>query len=98
MNLLRFLLLLQLTTPLALGQAAGNSMPASLPSQPESLVRGLDQKVVALHPLGDSVGGRLKVFAPYLSRALLHRIDLANACDVDWDRQHPDPQLEATRT
>jgi hypothetical protein len=90
MSLLRFLLL-ELTTTLALGQAVGNSKPASLPNQAEALVRSLYQKVVALHPLGDSVGGHLQVFASYLTKGLLHRIDLANACDVDWDRQHPDP-------
>lgn len=91
MKLFRFLVLLQLTTPFALGQAVGNSTPPSLPNEPKALVRSLYQKVVALHPLGDSVGGQLKAFAPYLSKALLHRIDLANACDADWHRQNRDP-------
>lgn len=88
---LRCILLLQFVAILALGQSAHPSKPSSLPNQPEALVRSLYQKVVALHPLGNSVGGHLKVFAPYLTKALLHRIDLANACNVDWDRQHPDP-------
>jgi hypothetical protein len=30
-------------------------------------------------------------FAPYLSKALLHRIDVNDACQDDWARQHPDP-------
>jgi len=30
-------------------------------------------------------------FAPYLSEALLHRIDLAVSCSADEARQHPDP-------
>jgi hypothetical protein len=91
MSLFRFLFLLQLTTPFALGQVVGNSKPTSLPDEPKALVGSFYQKVVALHPLGDSVGGQLKVFAPYLSKALLHRIDLANACDADWRRQNRDP-------
>src|SRR5437867_2618501 len=91
MNLLRFLLLLQLTTPLALGQAAGNSKPASLPNQPEALVRSLYTEVVARHPLGSPGGANIKAFAPYLSKALLHRIDINVASQNDWDRQNPDP-------
>ena len=89
MNLLRFLLLLHLTTPFALGQAAPNSKTASLPNQPEAFVRSLYDEVVARHPLGLSID--LKVFSPYLSKALLHRIDLAVACDEDWHRQNRDP-------
>ena len=58
---------------------------------PDVVVRDLYREVVARHPLGISVGGDLKVFAPYLSKALLHRIDIANACMRDWDRQNPDP-------
>jgi len=91
MNLLRFLLLLQLTMPLALGQVADNSKPASLPNQPEALVRSLYSEVVARHPLGSPGGAKTKVFAPYLSKALLHRIDINIACQNDWDRQNPDP-------
>lgn len=40
----------------------------------------------------------MRVFAPYLSKALLHRIDLAMACDDDWARQKSRPEREATRT
>jgi hypothetical protein len=36
----------------------------------------------------------MKIFAPYLSKALLHRIDLAIACSADEARQHPDPNLK----
>ena len=91
MTALRCVIVLQFSTVQALGQVTGNGKPPNLPHQPEALVRSLYQKVVALHPLGDSVGGHLKVFAPYLSKALLHRIDVANACLDDWYRQNPDP-------
>jgi hypothetical protein len=36
----------------------------------------------------------MRTFAPYLSKALLHRIDLANSCAKDWLRQNPDPNLK----
>ena len=91
MNLLRCILLLQVATTLALGQSAPQRKAASLPNQPEALIRSLYNEVVARHPLGISVGGNMKLFAPYLSTALLHRIDLANACLDDWYRQNPDP-------
>jgi hypothetical protein len=91
MNLFRCLLLLQLTTPFALGQAVGNSRPPSLPNEPKALAQSFYEKVMTLHPVGVSVGGQLKAFAPYLSKGLLHRIDMANACNADWRRQNRDP-------
>ena len=39
-------------------------------------------------------GADMKVFAPYLSKTLLHRFDLNNACFADWRRQNPDPSLK----
>jgi len=94
MSLLRCVILLQFAMPLALGQAAGNSKPASLPHQPEALVRSLYAEVVARHPIGIPYGADMRIFAPYLSEGLLHRIDLAIACGTDWSRQHPDPNLK----
>lgn len=91
MKLLRLLLLLPLAAPLALGQAAGNGNPPSLPNEPKALVRSLYNEVVARHPLGNPVGEDMNVFAPYLSKALLHRIDVNSACLSDWNRQNPDP-------
>jgi hypothetical protein len=92
MTFLRFIILLQLTTSLVLGQTAGNTKPASLPNQPDALVRSLYSEVVARHPLGVPGGANTKIFAPYLSKALLHRIDINTACQNDWDRQNPDPK------
>lgn len=91
MKLLRLLLILQLTTPFALGQAVGNSKSPSVLNEPKALVRSLYKEVVARHPLGNPVGEDMKVFAPYLSKALLHRIDVNSACLADWNRQNPDP-------
>lgn len=91
MTIFRLLLLLQLTAPFALGQAVVNSERPSLPNQPGALVRSFYSEVVALHPLGSPGGASIKILAPYLSKALLHRIDLNVACQDDWARQNPDP-------
>jgi hypothetical protein len=32
----------------------------------------------------------MKVFAPYLSKALPHKFDLSDACVKDWQRQNTD--------
>jgi len=66
----------------------------SLPNQPEAFVQSLYQHVVARRPVGIPWGTDWKIFAPYLSRTLLHRIDLAGACGEDWYRQNPDPNLK----
>lgn len=46
---------------------------------------------MARHPIGIPEGADMKIFAPYLSKALLHRIDVAVACAANYDRQYPDP-------
>jgi len=94
MNLLRSILLLQFATALALGQSAPQGKPATLPNQLEGLIRSLYTEVVAHHPIGIPRGTDMKIFAPYLSEALLHRIDVAHACAADYDRQFPDPNLK----
>jgi hypothetical protein len=66
----------------------------TLPNQPEAFVRSLYAQVVARRPVGIPGGADWKIFAPYLSKALLHRIDLAGACGADWNRQYPDPNLK----
>jgi hypothetical protein len=94
MNILRSILLLQFATTLALGQSSPQGKPATLLNQPEALVRSLYTEVVALHPIGIPRDAKMKTFAPYLSKALLHRIDMALACAADYDRQYPDPNLK----
>jgi hypothetical protein len=95
MNLSRFILLLLLpvVSTLAIGQAVpeGSQTP---PNQPEVLVRSLYTEVVARHPIGIPRGANMKIFAPYLSRSLQHKIDVAVTCAADYDRQYPDPNLK----
>ena len=90
----RLILLLQFATTLVLGQPAPQGRQASLPNQPKALVQSLYQQVVLRHPMGIPYGEDMKIFAPYLSKALLHRINLAVACGDDWYRQNPEPHLK----
>jgi hypothetical protein len=91
---LRCIILIQLATVSAFGQPVREGNPSTVPNQPEALVRSLYQQVVVRHPLGIPYGADMKVFAPYLSKALLHRFDLNDACFADWRRQNPDPNLK----
>ena len=58
------------------------------------MVQSLYREVVARHPVGIPGDVDMKIFAPYLTKALLHRIDLAIACSADEARQHPEPNLK----
>ena len=91
---LRYMFLLQFATILAFGQPVHDSTRSSLPNQPEALVRSLYTEVVARHPIGVPHEAEMKIFAPYLSTALNHRIDLFLGCYADWLRQNPDPNTK----
>ena len=93
MSFLRYLLILHLSTPLVLGQLS-NTKSAVLPNQPKALVQSLYAQVLARHPLGIPEDADMKILAPYLSNALLHRIDVAIDCGADWHRRNPEPHLK----
>jgi hypothetical protein len=92
MTFLRFSILLQLTTVLALGQLAYSDKAPGVPTQAEAVVRSLYTEVIARHPVGIPRDADMKAVAPYLSKNLLHRIDLALACEDDYYRQHQNPK------
>lgn len=94
LTLLRCSILLQFTAVLALGQPARESKPTGVPKQPAAMVGSLYREVVARHPVGIPRDADMKIFAPYLSKSLLHRIDLATACGKDWYRQNPASNLK----
>jgi len=100
MKLCRLMLALQLVASSAVGQFNGSPqkgtghVPAGAERPPDALVRELYREVVARHPVGIPGDADMKIFALYLSKALLHRIDLAIACSADEARQHPDPNLK----
>ena len=79
---------------LANGSASAQNNPSSVPNRPDALVSKLYEQVVGRHPIGIPYGADMKIFAPYLSRALLHRFALNNACLADWYHQNPDPNLK----
>jgi hypothetical protein len=87
MSQVRLFVLLLLVTVCALGQTAQDGQPGSPPKQPSALVQSLYRHVVARHPTGLPRGAEMNAFAPYLSKRLLQRIDLARACAHDWDLQ-----------
>jgi hypothetical protein len=93
MKHLRFTVFLQFMTALALGEAASQSWPAPLPEDPEAPVRSLYTEVVNHHPSGLPTEAEMKILAPYLSKELRQRIELANACAADWEHKSPDPKL-----
>jgi hypothetical protein len=49
-------------------------------------------RLVAHAPGGIPSGTDWKIFAPYMSKTLLHRIDDFNACAADWFRRLQDPR------
>ena len=93
-TLLRRISVLALIGAFGGGQTLAQGQPAALPNRPEALVASVYEQVVARHPLGVPHGADADVLAPYLSKALLHRFDLNTACDADWLRQNPGPNLK----
>jgi hypothetical protein len=93
-TLLRCLILMLFAMTTALSQIAQERKPANVPKEPGVVVRGLYSEVIARHPVGIPNDADMKIFAPYLSKTLLHRIDVAVACSQDEARQHPDPNLK----
>jgi hypothetical protein len=95
MNYLRSIVFLLFATAWALGQPAHQTQASPPPDQPELLVRNLYHEVVVRHPSGLLYGADMKIFAPYLSKTLLHRIELTRACGDDWARQNQGRILKA---
>jgi hypothetical protein len=95
MNHLRCTVFLLLAPAWALGQPDHPSRPAGLPEEPGMLVQSLYRQVVARHPVGIPRGANRKIFEPYLSKTLLHEIELARSCADDWSRQNRGRILKA---
>lgn len=94
MTLLRCIIPLLFATTTALGQLAQQSKPPSVPKEAGAVVRSLYSEVVARHPVGIPKDADMKTFAPYLSKSLLHRINLARSCEADYYRRHQNPNLK----
>ena len=94
MTLLRSIIPLLFAMTSTLCQVAQQSKPPTVPEEPGAMVRKLYSEVAARHPVGIPRGADMGIFAPYLSKSLSHRIDLARACAEDWNRQHLNPNLK----
>jgi hypothetical protein len=57
--------------------------------QPGDVVQKLYSEVVARHPLGVPYGAAKTAIWPLLSKRLVKAFETRNACDADWERQHP---------
>lgn len=79
--------LLCLTT-FVLGQLGDQSRQFVVPNEPHALVASFYTQVVDRHPSGLPMASDMRILAPFLSKALLHRIDLARACEHDYFRQN----------
>jgi hypothetical protein len=67
---------------------------SSLPSDPAALAQGLNHQVVTRHPLDIPSGEDWKVFAPYLGKPLMKKIEDYSACMTDQDRRFGAPDLK----
>ncbi len=57
--------------------------------QPADVAGKLYREVVASHPLGVPSGADRAAIWPLLSKRLVKVFETRNACDQDWERQHP---------
>jgi hypothetical protein len=97
MTFLRCVILLQFAASLALGQIPQQGVPSEAREQaqaPAAVVRKLYRNVVAHHFLGIPQDKDRERLAPYLSETLIHRLDVAKACQEDYFRQYRDPSLK----
>jgi hypothetical protein len=78
----RFVILLYLLMTIAL---TGGSAAQS----PHSLVKGLYQKIVERKPLGIPKNADKAAIWPFLSKRLIRKLDVAQACEDDYFHQHP---------
>lgn len=88
MNQLIRLLWLQLFVILVFGQVVAEAQSDRVTSQVGAVVQSLYRQVIARHPLGIPSGENWKVFSPFLSRDLIHRISAARSCQNEWVRQN----------
>lgn len=77
--------------------AAHSGQSDAQQQQPADVVQRLYSEVVARHPLGVPHGAAKTAIWPLLSKRLINVFEMRNACDLDWDRRHlnPDPPLKA---
>lgn len=76
----------------AIAQGNEHVMP---PNSPEAAVRSLYREVQNHAPSGLLGNADMRIFAPYLSKSLRRKMDLAEACEKDWRRQNQGQMVKA---
>jgi hypothetical protein len=94
MTLIRCIIPLLFATAIAVVQLAEQSKQSNVPQEAGAVVQSLYNEVVARHPVGIPKDADMKAFAPHLSQALVHQIDLAHACEDDYYRNHQTPDVK----
>jgi len=84
-----------LSVYVAFGQTGTLNAQRNPPSESVALVSRLYDQVIQRHPVGIPRGEDLKVFAPYLSSSLLHRLDLYRECTSDWNQKNAGSDLKS---
>lgn len=79
-------------TLMATAQSTKQVMPSS---RPESTVRSLYREVQLRAPSGLLGDKDTRIFAPYLSESLRRKIQLAESCGKDWNRQNRGQMIKA---
>ena len=77
--------------------ASAHSAPQQLDeklAEAKMKVTDLYTEVIARRPVGIPWGEDMKVFSPYLSKAMHGRLKLALSCGKDWYRQYPRRDLK----
>jgi hypothetical protein len=67
---------------------------ARIGQQPDVVVRELYQQIVARRPLGVPKGEEKAALWPFLSKALIQKLDVAQSCEDDYLRQYPATNLK----
>jgi|ERR1700683_513842 len=80
---------------LGLTATAQTNEQATSPTRPEATVRSLYREVINRAPSGLLGDADMQILAPYLSKSLRRKIDLAEACEKDWVRQNRGQMVKA---
>jgi hypothetical protein len=81
MKLRRLILLALLVGVVAAVRAADDS--------PDVVVRNVYKQVIARRPIGIPKDADKSAMWPFLSKKLIHQLEVAQSCEVDYFRQHP---------
>ena len=79
----------------ALTAEAQTTEHMKLASRPEETVSSLYREGQTHAPSGLLSDADKRLFSPYLSKSLLRKIDLAEACEKDWNRQNGGQVIKA---